>query len=107
MLFRSHFPEINDEKSLIERSCRYIIKWNRAIERSNLEKIKVRLEDHPYPEMVNFLGIDSNCCMPNEKINSWRKVLGIHTVSLEEVPEGETKKEFIDFIKENGYDLSC
>lgn len=98
----NHMPEIKEEKSIIEKTCRYIMGWNKMIEKSNLEKIKVRIEEYPYTNMLNFLNIKKDQdLLPNKKINSWKR--RNRNLSLEEIPSGKTRDEFVNFMKENGY----
>lgn len=98
----SHMPEILNEKSIIEKTCRYLINWNRKIEQCKLPMIKIRMEDYPFANLYNFLGIKQpDKTLENKKINSWKKRK--RELTLDDIPSGKTKDEFAMLVRDYGY----
>lgn len=99
-----HMPEITNENSLIEKTCRYLINWNKKIEDCKLLKIKVRMEDYPFEELFKFMDIEKpDIILENKKINSWNKRK--RELTIDDIPNGKTKEEFVHFMKTNGYGI--
>lgn len=97
----SYVPQIKHEKTEIEKACRYLLEWNKMIKESRKDKITVKIEDWPYQNMLSYFEINETKIMENNKINSWKKDDRILTEK--DIPEGETKEEFMDFIKFHNY----
>lgn len=93
-----HAPRMREEKTEIEKIARYIIDWNKMIERGS-PKIVIKIEDYPYEQLLNFLGKSSNCLPKNSKINSWGK--RTRNLTFEDIPNGNTKNEFIELYSQN------
>lgn len=97
-----HMPSIEMEKSIVEKTCRYIIDWNRMIEKSKIEKIKIRIEDYPYDSLAKFLRSNAKI-IKNNKINSWKN--REKELTIFDIPKGKTRDEFVFFMKENKYSV--
>lgn len=101
----SHVPIIEEEKTEIEKACRYLIEWNKIIENTKREKILVRIEDFPYVKLVNFIEESTNLeaidSLREKKVNSWK--VRRRDLTLKDIPGGDTKKEFVAMIKKYGY----
>ena len=100
-----HVPEIKEEKTEIEKACRYLIEWDKKIDNS---KIVVRVEDFPFVDLINFLGNDvknTKNFFVDTKINSWKR--RTKELTIEEIQNGSTKDEFIYMIEKYGYALHC
>jgi len=93
----SHVPQIQQEKTEIEKACRYIIEWNKIIENSSREKIFLKIENYPYVSLINFLhyNVDLTKIIDNKKINSWRK--RTKDLTINDIPKGNTRDEFVEY----------
>jgi hypothetical protein len=95
----SHIPQIEEEKTEIEKAARYLIEWTKIIERSKRGKIVVRIEDYPYVGMLNYLeekelNLNNIIKLKNKKINSWEK--RTRNLTFSDIPSGKTKNEFVE-----------
>jgi hypothetical protein len=101
-----HLPKIQEENSEIEKACRYLIEWNKIVEKTRRDKILVRIEDFPYVNLINFLdevSLDKIDLSPmkDKKINSWKR--RDEDLCLSDIPEGNTKKDFVKMMIKYGY----
>jgi len=98
----SNFPRIKQEKTEIEKACRYLIEWNKLIERTSRERIVVKIEDYPFQDLINFLCQEKADLLENKKINSWKK--GKKDLTMLRIPKGNTKREFEEYIRKYKYE---
>lgn len=96
-----HMPIINEEKTEIEKACRFIIDWNILVEKCPQEKILVKIEDYPFENLLKLTNKKNNNLLSNQKINSWKKTN--KRLKLEDIPEGKTKEDFLIHIKKYKY----
>jgi hypothetical protein len=97
-----YVPKINEEKTEIEKTCRYLLEWNRLIKNCPQKKILVKIENYPYKNLLANLNIDNSVrIFPNVPINSWKE--RDYDLRLEDIPDGPTKLEFLNMIKEYNY----
>jgi len=100
-LVYSVIPSIRDEKTEIEKACRYYIEWNKMIERFD-KCLFLRVEDQPNKKLFEFLSINyTNHYYKNNKINSWNRNKKL--INLRDIPEGGTKEEFMNVLVDYGY----
>lgn len=101
----SHIPIIKEEKTEIEKACRYLIEWNKLIEKTKRDKILVQIEDFPYVDLLNFLDDEIDISkikeLKNKRINSWKKRR--HDLMLSDIPNGQTKEDFVKQMSKYGY----
>lgn len=99
----SHIPRINEEETEIEKTARYIIEWTKMIKNSKKEKLLVKIENYPYFSLTNFLSVENQLNLgeieklKNKKINSW--AVREKDLTFSDIPEGQTKMEFIELYK--------
>ena len=97
-------PELFSISSTIERGCYYYTNWNRMIEEKHFgEYMLHKVEKNCTKELVEFLNIkdiDHSKCLAT-KLNSWNR--GRKNLSLNDIPEGKIKNEFIKLGIEYGY----
>lgn len=94
-------PQIKDEKTIIEKNCRFIIEWTKLIEKAE-SRIIVKIEEYPFVNLTsNLENIDLSKKIENKKINSWNN--NRKDITKKEIPEGKTKEEFLNYIEKYGY----
>ena len=107
----SHLPQIDKEKTEIEKACRYLIEWNKLIEKTSRERIVVKIEDYPFRDLIPFLDQDDierwqkNRFGNIQEINSWKK--RSRDLDLKDIPNGNTRKEFANHIEKYKYEIKC
>jgi len=97
----NNVPTIFEEKTKIEKACRYLIEWNKLIEVNSLNKITIKIENYPYNNLLKKLDIKHSDFFLNKNMNSWKTRK--KDINLKDIPEGQTKLEFIDMIKKYKY----
>ena len=102
----SHCDELYLDMSQEERAALYVVRWNQMIER-NLEGkdfLFHRSEDDLRP-LIDFVGGDPEIRVFNDrKINSLEK--RVPRFTLDSLPNGNIKEEFIALGKKYGYLMS-
>jgi hypothetical protein len=97
----SHFPELKEIENEIERTVAFYVLWNEKAERKS--DIRICVENcHENKKLFNFIEIKiKKNYFKDQKINSWnfRK----KDLSLEEIPNGKYKHEFLKKIFNYGY----
>lgn len=96
-------PEIGSGRDPIERACIYYVLWNKRIEQAqNRPYLRHKAEEPFKDEFFEFLGMARQpVTFINKRINSMKKRTEDFTVN--DIPDGDIKSEFIDIIKRYGY----
>ena len=100
----NHMPEIKYIKNSIEKACYYYINWNDMIECKikSHENLRHKVEDECSQTLLDFLNVsNSSNAFKNSTINSWKK--RENDLTLDEIPDGTIKKEFIEKINQYNY----
>ena len=97
-----HMPELMKIKNDLERTVAYYVWWNQLIE--NACSFRIQVENDIGPKLFDFLEIDQpDDVFDDNKINTWGKRK--KDLTLEEIPDGSIKQEFIKKIEQYGYTI--
>jgi len=99
-----HLPELKRIENHIEKCTAYYIWWNQLIEKNlkDRDHLKIKVEDATCPELFSFLNVPfPKTPFDDFKINCWN--VREKDLTLEEIPEGDIKKELIETINKYGY----
>lgn len=98
-------PEISFGRDPIERACIYYVLWNKRVEQvQNRPYLRHKAEDSFKDEFFEFLGIARQpVAFINKRINSMKN--RTEDFTLNDIPDGDIKNEFIDMIKRYGYNI--
>ena len=99
-----HMPELKNIKTNIEKACYYYANWNGMIESkiASHKNMRHKVEDKCSQTLLDFLGVkESSNAFTDDTINSWKK--RAKDLTLDEIPEGSIKKEFIAAGERYGY----
>jgi hypothetical protein len=106
-LVENYIPPLRTTKTKIEKAMVYYTLWNRlVIEKSkNKEYMRIRVERDVGKKLWDFLEIteEPKKVFENKKVNSWN--VRQRDLTVEDLPDGQIKQEFIDISKEFGYNL--
>ena len=95
----SHLPELKNIKNKIERTVAYYVWWNELIEKTCQFRIQVECIGQ---KLFDFLEIEKpEKIFDNNKINAWNKRK--KDLTLNDIPNGSIKNEFIKKIEQYGY----
>jgi len=97
-------PELNQIENSIEKACYYYTNWNAMIESkiSSYKNMRHKVEDKCSQPLLNFLGIkNASNAFADTTVNSWKK--RTEDFTLDEIPDGSIKKEFIAIGEQYGY----
>lgn len=103
----SHMPEIKHIKNNIEKACYYYTNWNNMIELKiqKHQSMRHKVEDKYNQTLLEFINVqDSSNAFTNSTINSWKK--RTDDLTIDEIPNGTIKKEFIEISQKYGYFLN-
>lgn len=96
-----HRPNIAAEPTEIEQAARYILEWTRLITATRRPRLVVRIEDYPYPALLQLLGVAverlPETGWHNRKINSW--ATRCCDLALADIPAGATRDEFYELCE--------
>lgn len=94
-----HLPELLEIDNPIERVCLYYIKWNSMIEKQSNVLHKIETDAKVF---LNSLGVQTPSTIFSDKTaNKWGK--RDKNFSLEDIPNGKIKDEFVHFIEKYQY----
>lgn len=96
-------PEISSGRDPVERACIYYVLWNKRIEQAqNRPYLRHKAEDAFKDGFFEFLGMARQpVTFINKRINSMKK--RAEDLTLNDIPDGGIKTEFIDMMKRYGY----
>lgn len=97
-------PELNQIQNSIEKACYYYTNWNGMIESkmSSHQNMRHKVEDKCNQSLLDFLGVkNASNAFTDTTINSWKN--RTEDFTLDEIPDGSIKKEFIAIGEQYGY----
>jgi hypothetical protein len=103
----SQVTEINMYETPLERACCFWTTWNQRIEDACKDRPYYfkRVEEAFKPDFFEFLGIrEQEVKFRNKKTNTMRK--RDRDFSIEEIPDGKAKEDFLAMRKRYGYPLA-
>lgn len=100
-----HLPEVKEERSPLEKVCRFYIGWNSLIEEKAKDRTCLihRIEDQVSTDLLRFLGKPDAQEYFTGRVNSWRT--GKPLIRIEEVPE-PLRSELVEIGQRYRYQLT-
>jgi len=97
-------PELKEVKNKIEKACYYYVHWNGMIE-SKIKQKKYMLhkvENGCDQSLLDFIEVkNTSNVFTDSTVNSWKKRES--DITLDEIPEGSIKKDFVAIGERYGY----
>jgi hypothetical protein len=100
-------PELNTFETQIERCCYYYLKWNEAIEKEKEVRpyLFTRVEDLPSQKLFDFTHTcETSSEFRDKRINHFGRRK--KEIVVEDIPDGELKSQFLEKVKEYGYEVA-